>query len=478
MSQTVRIKRNSLFAFLTQFIRLFANVVVFVLIARYYGPIEFGQFTTAHAMATIFLLIADFGFDVLLSSEIARHRHRATGLVQKYFTMKLIFAFLATCIMTITTMFQHLSESTRMLMYVFSLFVFCSALLNFFFALFKSLEQFNHETKISFIVNLGLLLMIVVLGLFHAPVVLIVVAFIFSRIIGLLLALSLARRIGPMQGFTFSFISKEEFSKISVFGFQAIFGTLFSIQDTIFLSWWSGDREVGLYQSVFRIFIISLLISDILSTTLLPVFSRLYVEKRKRWSELGRIMHKTLLYCALPIAFVLIVYSEEIVTILYGLENYREAIPILRILGLVVIVRYFVEASAINLTSSGRQSLRLVIVMCAVPLNFIMNRYVIPLYGGQGVAAVALITNALVGISYVVAARKESYKWLVDWKNYIPLLVTVILGIFLWNIHGVASWFLVPISITALLVIIYFIGFTKDERKLLFSFQVSYNENI
>ena len=54
MNLAQRIGSNSFFSILTQFIRLLANAVLFIGIARVYGVEAFGQFTTAHTY-TIFL---------------------------------------------------------------------------------------------------------------------------------------------------------------------------------------------------------------------------------------------------------------------------------------------------------------------------------------------------------------------------------------------------------------------------------------
>ncbi|HMD13849.1 MAG TPA: oligosaccharide flippase family protein, partial [Bacteroidota bacterium] len=130
MSHIARIKKNSFFALLTHFIRLFANFFVFVGIARLYGPVEFGQFTAAHTLSGIFLLLADYGFDSLLVTEIAHHKDDAHQIIQKLFSMKMIFAVFATVLMIAVASFENVSHVTKMLMYFFSLYVLFSAVIN------------------------------------------------------------------------------------------------------------------------------------------------------------------------------------------------------------------------------------------------------------------------------------------------------------------------------------------------------------
>ncbi|HED05429.1 MAG TPA: hypothetical protein ENI61_01945, partial [Ignavibacteria bacterium] len=64
MTEAKRIRKNYLFSFLSISSRLIANVIVFWIIARYYGPDIFGQFSLAHTIATISILLGDFGLDL------------------------------------------------------------------------------------------------------------------------------------------------------------------------------------------------------------------------------------------------------------------------------------------------------------------------------------------------------------------------------------------------------------------------------
>src|SRR5882762_8439858 len=112
-SRLSRIHWNSLYSFLSQAIRLLTNFLMFVGIARFYGAEAFGQFTTAHTFSTIFIIFADFGFDSLLTTEIARNRDHAAELAQRYFSLKIICAVGASVAMTIFPLVKSFSSETR-----------------------------------------------------------------------------------------------------------------------------------------------------------------------------------------------------------------------------------------------------------------------------------------------------------------------------------------------------------------------------
>lgn len=466
--QGARIKRNSFFAFLSQIIRLLANVVVFMGIARLYGPVEFGQFAAAHTLSAIFIVLADFGFDILLTSEIAHQRIRATELSRTYFSMKLLFAAVASILMLVAAYFQQTSESTRSLMFLFSAYVFFGAMTNFFFALFKSFEQLHHETRISFVMNSVLLVAVGTLGFVHASVFSIAVAFIVSRIIGLAIALPIAAKLVSWRPFQFTFATKEEVFQISIFGLHALFTILVWSQDTILLSLWRSDHEVGAYQAVIKIVSLVMILSDISFYSLLPVLSRLHATDRDAWLRVGRLLHKTLLFLGLPISFIMIVFPDQIISAIYGLGKYGESVPVLQLFGWIVFVRYFFEASGMMLTSSRRQYYRMIVLMVAVVMNFSLNVVAIPRFGIGGASIVSLITHVIIGLGYALGALRDVNGWLIETRNYLPVSLAMVFGIWLWG-HPLPLLYCGPLIVGSLLAAAYFVGYSKSERLAVFS---------
>lgn len=437
-------------------------------IARLYGPEAFGQFTAAHTLSIIFLLLADFGFDILLSSEIARQRERAAELAQNYLSMKVIFALVATLGMALTVYIRDVSESTKVLMYIFSLFVLVSALTNFFFALFKGFEEFQHEMKISFFFNGFLLVTILFLGFLQVPLYIVALVFVASRILGLILSIRVARRLIPIGKLSFRIIDKSYFATVSIFGIHAIFSNLFFIQDTILLSIWRGDYDVGIYQSVFKLISVVFLIPDVIINTLLPVLSRLYETDDNQWAKIGQIMNKTLFLLSLPITIMLFVYAEQIIGFIYGMKAFKESVPILRIFSIVVFFHFSMVTYAIMLTAGRRQKDRMIIVVLATIVNFVLNLFVIPRYGPFGAAGVSLATIIFVGSAYSYAMRPYIFKWTTNIHYLVPFIFSVMMFFILWQVRTITFWYVLPMLIILFGVVIYFVGYTKEERELLF----------
>ena len=461
------LKRNSLFSLASAGTRLLSNSLLFILLARFYGAEAFGQFTTAHTLSTIFILLADFGFDMFLTTHVAQHKD-ADVVFPRMFGLKLLSSLLAAALMCALPLLEGMSPGARELTWILSLYMAFTALLNLQFALFKGMEQLHHEALIAFVMNAGLLGALVLMGVLQASLVAIATVFVLSRVLGLVIALLRTRRfvrtIIPLVDRSWV---ATVWKRVGTFGVFFLFGNLFFSQDTVLLSFWRGDVEVGIYQSVFRLIIITLLAVDVLVSALLPMLSRYFVEDRSQWNDLATLAGKTLLYAGLPVAVILFVYAEEIIDLVYGGGQFRDAVPILQVFAVTVLIRYAVETPALLLTTANRQHVRMVLVVGGTVFNLLANAYAIPAYGAIGAAVVSLITNAALGVAYVASIRDLHRMHWLSWQRLLPTLGTLALGAALWYLDvplltGVAAVLIVstPLALG--------VGYTAVERQVLF----------
>jgi O-antigen/teichoic acid export membrane protein len=472
MSEAVRIRKNSVFSLLSISIRLVANILLFMLIARFYGAKIFGQFTFAHTLATIFILFADFGFDVLLTTEIARDKKNTSSTFQTFFSLKFIFCLVALIGMWIVALTKDISFSSRTLILIFSFFVIFTALNNFLFALFKGYEQFKFETKISFITNVSLLVILIVLAVLNISIYIVAIAFVVTRILGLVISMYTAFKVVPEITFRLHFGNWSKVrSQVFVFGMQLLFGNLFFQLDTLLLSFWRSDSEVGIYQAVFKLIALPLVIPDVLINTLLPVLSRLHAENSIHWQKLGYLMNKTLVLVSLPISLILFVYAAPIIKIVYGKSEFYAAIPILKIFAIILLIRFFVETYALLLTTSGNQIKRMAVVICGTFLNLIINYFLIQKYGIWGAAITSLITNIAVGLGYIIFSYKMLTTNFITLRILIPIIILFALLLFFSNNSIINFWIEAPLLFVFTSIGFYLFAFSKEERNLLLAEQ-------
>lgn len=408
MSEYAKISKNSGYAFLSTFFRLFANIILFWIIARFYGKEIFGQFTTAQTFAAMCVLVADFGLDVLLTTEIPRNINNTAVLFRRYFSIKLVLTSIASIGMLLIAVISDFNVQTKYLIIIFSFYASFTTLTNFLYALYKGNEKLQYEAKVSFIINFGALIIILFLIFLQQSIIVLAITFSATRLLGMFIAIYYAYHLVPDLKFKVEFKeTKNVLSQVMIFGMFLIFGNLFFQLDTILLAFLKGEESVGIYQAVFRLIVLPLLIPEVIINSLLPTLSRLNSADNAKWQRLSEIFNKFLLIISFPISIVIYLFADIIIGIVYGTAEYSIAIPILRIFAFIVFIRFCFEGNGLILTTSKRQKTRMQIVFIATLFNLILNYFLIPKYGIFGAAYVSLFTNVFVAIAYFIATKKS-----------------------------------------------------------------------
>ncbi|MDP1995190.1 MAG: oligosaccharide flippase family protein, partial [Ignavibacteria bacterium] len=305
-------------------------------------------------------------------------------------------------------------------------------------ALFKGYERLELETKVSFVSNMGLMVLAVMLIILHASVVLIAISFFISKAIGFVIGLKYSFKL--LDGIRFKLIFSD-FNKIKgkmfVFGIHFLFNYLYFQIDTIILAVMKGDYYVGIYQAAFKLIALALVLPEILNNALLPTLSRLNVENIVQWKKAGYLMNKILLLIGLPIAIVFFVYAEQIIPFVYGSKNYLEAIPVLRVFSVVLIIRLSLEAYSLMLTTSDRQKIRMWVVLGATILNVVLNVILVPKLGVFGVAIVSVITNGLVLLVYSSVTYPLFKEWTLNRRTMSIIFLACTVLCILWLMKDV-----------------------------------------
>ncbi|HLA99995.1 MAG TPA: flippase [Bacteroidota bacterium] len=466
------VRRNTVYSFLSSSIRLVSNLLMFVGIARFYDVKTFGQFTTAHTFLMVFFLFADFGFDMLVTTGIARERDRSAVYIRRYLPMKIIFSLSSFLCMALIALVSDFSRETKLFMIILSSGIVANAVSSFCYAVFKGYEDLSQEFRVSLVQNSVLLCCLVLLGFLGVPAMYVALAFVGSRVIG---ALMIAPKLFSIQKLrSVDFRSSGWLSIIRdgiPFGVHLIFGTLFFQMDTILLSYFRGDESVGIYQAAMRLVYGIFIIPDVLSNAFIPMLSRLHSENHSEWTRVGKVLQKTLMFSSLPLGIIFYLYADQLIPLIYGSRAFTEAIPLMRIFAFIIVLRFSVETYAMILTVSRVQEWRMRIVIFLTVFNLTLNIFAIPRYGVTGAAFVSLATNFVAGILYVAAAHIRAFRFSYAIEaRPILAIATVILSAGFLGALGVHSMFIgIPAILLVSLIVYYLVGYSREERKLIFS---------
>ena len=92
-------KRNFLYTAVSVGSRLLVGLLLFLLLARLWGPAQFGLFSFVFSFSALLVLLVDFGFAVYLLREVAAKPDQAHRLIAEAFRAKLLLMGIAVALL-------------------------------------------------------------------------------------------------------------------------------------------------------------------------------------------------------------------------------------------------------------------------------------------------------------------------------------------------------------------------------------------
>lgn len=446
--------------------RLFTNIIIYWIIARFYGKEIFGEFTSAQTIAIAFILFADFGLDLLLTTELPKNIQNKIAIFNQYFSLKIVFSLIAFASILSLGIWGNFSQDIKTLLLIFSSFVVFTTLTNFLSALYKGSEKLEYETFVNFIVNFISLIVILVLIFLQKDIFIISIAFTATKLLGLIIAVYYAVKIIPVADVKLHFGDFRLIkNQVIVFGVFWIFGNLFFQIDTILLTLWDSAESVGLYQAAFKLVLLPLIIPDIFINSLMPTLSRLHSEDPIKWQKLTDIFNKFLIIVSIPISVTLFILPKQIIGLIYGGSEYYQAINILQIFAVILFVRFFSETYGLMLTTSNKQKIRMYIVVVGTVINLIINFFLIPFLGALGASITSLVTNIFVGLAYTFFSPNLLRNWISNMQFLKLTLITVFVITIELLFKIIGFWYLSFIPIIIYFVYSYLVLLLPVEKK-------------
>ena len=464
------IKKNSFFSFLTTSLRVIANFFLFWTIARFYGPEIFGQFTYAFTVITIFLYLADFGLDILLTTDLPRDLSQLNIIFNELLTIKLIFICISSSLLFVYAFIVNISNAVFQLLVILNIYLIATSFLNYLFAFFRALEKLEIETKITFIYNLFVIITVSLLYIFKFEVVYLAFSLVFFRLIALFLAFQWSLKYIDKIRIKIKFgLLKKYKSKVSIFGTHYIFNYLYYNIDTVLLAYLTGEKSVGIFQAAFKLLVILLIIPEIINNALLPALSRLNNEDILIWEKYSSLLNKILMIIIFPATILVYANAHSIIDIVYANSQYNYSAVILKYYVLIIAIRFMIEPLGLLLTTSNKQHVRAYTVLFVTIISIIMNILLIQKYGVIGVVLTGLVSNSIILITYIFFSYNICKKWYFNYKNVHFLLSIILFAITIVFIKSIfAHIFLYLIYLT---VFGYFIFLTSEEKALISAYK-------
>lgn len=406
MSELLRLRDNFFSLTLAEGAARVVGGVLHIVLARYLGPEHFGIYALALSVGLVFGLVANLGLDPVIIKELAKEPTRA----REYFSHAVLLRAFSGVICFLCVVFIALGPwyegEVRSAIIVFGLSLFFTSMIGVFDAIFKGLQRMAYSALIVAlrpVLNLVLALMVIAMGLGVMWITAVHV------VTGMVLFLIIYYFVLNRSFFSFAWPTNFVLLRgLLKSGLPFLLnGGLFIIAaklDVLMLSVMVGVGAVGLFSSANGLIMMLFILPTIISSVMFPVWSVEYGNSGNRAPGKLKFTVKVLNNVGVPAGVLITFLAPEIIRLLYG-EDYAEAVPIFRTLGVAVLLAFSRSVWVWFLTAMGSIYQVMAINIIGVVLNCFLNLLLIPRLGATGAALSTTVMMVVCWLITVFAVR-------------------------------------------------------------------------
>jgi O-antigen/teichoic acid export membrane protein len=463
MSLTRQIAWNTIIQASGKIIGVFLGILTVAVMTRYLGQEGFGEYTTIIAFLQFTSVIADLGLYLVLTNEIARPNVDLNHTLNNFFTLRFYAA-----------VFFLLLVSSLVWIFPYPLIIKYGVIINSFSIFFILLIQiltslFQKELKMDRVAIAEIIGKIVFLSL--------TLGAIFFKMS--LLAILLASVLGAFINFLIVSISSLKYTKLALeFDFpfwrkiikkswpvavSSLFVLVYFKADTIILSLYKSQSEVGLYGAAYKVLEVLATFPALFMGLVSPVLARTHSEKNMERFE--RIFQKSfdfLIILSWPTVIGTIILAKPMM-ILVGGRDFAAAGEILQILIIATGIIFLSHLAGYSIIAIEKQKQMVKFYIMAAIGAFLAYIIFIPIYSYFGAAIITLLAETFIFVAGLCIVLKSTHIK-ISLKNFgKSLFASLIMALFLYYLAGENLFFAIIGGGLIYFIILYLIkGISKE----------------
>ncbi|MCF7874398.1 MAG: oligosaccharide flippase family protein [Candidatus Omnitrophica bacterium] len=397
------ITSNSGFVLAEKIVTALTSLCLTIILARYLGKANFGDYALILAIIHFFLMIANTWLEPVAVKELVKNNY--SPVKEKIIGNIALFHILLALVFAIFISLNGSINPAYLVLIVTLLIL--NSLISSYKTVFKAFLRMKRYALSKTITNLVFLAAIILIIIIKGNIYSIFTAMIFIHILLLtVLVLSGNKIIKPVFKIDYR-LSKKIFRHSAPLALTALFVAFMHRIDQLMLYQIKGSSYLGTYAASVKIAESFNIIALALSASLLPLLSKYHNRQPKRFKSIYRLSFKYLAILIIPLAFLINLSSREIIINIYG-QEFSSAAPALNILIFAQIFYFFGMVNRQILVASNKQRLDPLFTGVSAGVNIGLNLLLIPRFSFTGAAAATLIAAAAGPIlGYFILATKD-----------------------------------------------------------------------
>jgi len=369
------------------------RIILLLLIARKFGPENFGSLSLVISVVEIFRVLTDFGVDIVTIRRFSRNRLLSNRLMGNALSLKLVSATAGYLIAGLFFWMSFKSTQGMVLLLIMGTTLYSTHLINAFASYFQANLKMQNII-VSSVISSIFYVSFTIFGLYKDwSIAALVLVMPVSELLNLFLVAKIYNQIAPLRfGFNRRIILSLIKESIPV-GVAGIVVIIYLRMDALLIAWFIGEKGVGEYAAAFRLTEPFMLIFTSLSLSLYALFLE---TKEGRAANTRKNILKVLgvvLSLGLISAIMLSSFSSKIMGRFF--HEYSASANVLMVLSWLIVFKAINVQLTAFINSRGKYSYITVIAVINLMVNITLNLILIQRYGILGVAFAVIGTEAL-----------------------------------------------------------------------------------
>lgn len=466
MSQINTIFKNLSWLMISQIIASVCGFIWTVLITRYLGVSDYGILGFAISLTGILAITVDFGISTHIVRHIATDYDSAPKYLGNVIPLKSLLSIGTMFLTLIILILLKSNELTIIITLLFMIERILTSFISLFNGSFQAFEEGKYQGIGNTLLNLILFIFIIISVYTDLGIYGITISYLTANLIALIYVYYAFNKNITKPKFEFDKTFCKKIILISLpFAATSILYSIYYSIDVVMLNQLVGNYATGIYNATYKLISILTLFYSVYAAVVYPVMSKMFKNDKKQLIITFEKSIKYLMLIIIPIAIATMIYSTEIIQLIYGNEYDAAAEP-LSILIWTITLLLVNGVCNMLLNASYKEITITKIYAIAAVFNVVLNFIMIPYFSYNGAATATVLSDLLIMIIqlYVIykLGHRVNRKLLTDLIKII--LGSSILGIVLY-ILNLNMWVALPVGIAIYFATVYLLRvFDSDDK--------------
>ena len=463
MSLEKKIAHNTIIQTFGKFISITLGVIALGMMTRYLGPEKYGQYTIVVAFLQFFAILSDMGLQLITVRMISEPNADEEKILNNILTLRIFISIVVLALAPLVVVFFPYPLIVKIAVSVFIVSFFLTSLIQVLTGLFQKKLQIIKVTIGEVVGRIFLILSIYIAIYFNLGLLGIMSAGIIANLINFGYLLKATQKLLKIKlAFDFD-IWKQTLQKSWPIAISIAFNLIYLKTDTIILSLYHPQIDVGIYGASFRFLEILIMIPTMFMGLMLPLLSNYWAERNiKEFKKMLQMAFNVIIMMVVPMVVGTLFLAEPIMILVAG-KDFAMAAPVLKIIVLASAIVFIGTLYGHTIVAIEKQ--RKMIWAYGITAAISLSAYflVIPKFSYFGAAWATVFAESLITIATFWMVTKTTKIWPKSKMVFKALFASSIMAIILYFIKDQNIFISLILAVITYFGSLYLIkGFSKD----------------